>query len=152
MGSTSPSTKPTIFLVHGGLHNPSCWADTQKRLEQAGYPSSATALLSPGSLSPGIGPEEDIAAVRKDLEALVVDQGKDVVVVMHSYGGMVGGGAIEGLEKKRRQQRGEKGGVVACLFIAAFILVKGKNLTGLYPEPPAYVLPLVRPADCLPLP
>lgn len=71
----------------------------------------------------------DVAIVRRDLESLVGD-GKDVILVMHSYGGMAGGGAIEGLEVGRSP--GAKGGVKAAVFLAAFLTPKGKSLLGMF--------------------
>ena len=137
---TTISPNPVILFVHGAWHHPSCWEVIQKPLEQAGFPTRTATLASPGSPSPGAGLKEDVAAVRKDLDELVTGQGKDVVMVMHSYGGMAGGGAVKGLEKKQREQSGEKGGVTACLFIASFLVPKGKGLLGMFPDAPPYLV------------
>ena len=135
-------SKPTMLLVHSAWHHPSCWEPVQKSLSEVGYTSRASALVSPGSPSPGAGLRQDVEVVRKDLEELVA-QGKDVVMVMHSYGGMAGGGAVEGLEKSRRREAGKTGGVTGCVFIAAFLVPKGKSLIAAFPAVPPYLIPHV---------
>jgi hypothetical protein len=59
----------------------------------------------------------------------VVSAGKEVVLVMHSYGGIIGSEAVNGLEKAGRK---EKGGVVHALLIAAFLVSKGSSLLGIF--------------------
>ena len=41
---------------------------------------------------------------------------KDVLLVLHSYGGIPGCGAIEGLEESVRKDIGGKGGVIGCVY------------------------------------
>ena len=54
---------------------------------------------------------------------------KDVLLVLHSYGGVPGCGAINGLEKSVRESRGGRGGVIGCVFIAAMLPLKGQSLS-----------------------
>ena len=59
----------------------------------------------------------------------LVEDGKDVIVVMHSYGGVVGTKAIyEDLSKQPRQLKGLSGGVTGLLYICAFVLPVGASL------------------------
>lgn len=85
--------------------------------------------------------QEDTAAIRKALESLILSRGKTVVLVMHSYGGLVGTNAVVGLELSARVAKGERGGVAHCLFIAAFLVPKGNSLLGMFPKPPPYLQP-----------
>lgn len=125
----SHSEKPTIVFVHGAWHNPSCWDATRKELEKHSYSSVAPSLPSVGRSPSVTSHHEDTAVVRKELERLVVSEGKEVVLVMHSYGGIAGSEAVNGLEKAGRK---EKGGVISALFIAAFLVPKGNSLLGMF--------------------
>ncbi|KAL9620499.1 MAG: hypothetical protein Q9160_004968 [Pyrenula sp. 1 TL-2023] len=132
--------KPTLLFIHGAWHNPHCWASICQELESLGYPTAASSLISMGRENPAVQSHlADVAVVRKDLESLIGD-GKDVILVMHSYGGMAGGGAIEGLEVGRSD--GAKGGVRAAVFLAAFLTPKGKSLLGMFTDgTPEYLAP-----------
>ena len=70
-----------------------------------------------------------------------MEKGKNVVLVMHSYGGIAGTNAVSGLEAELRREEGKEGGVVHCLFVAAFLVPKGKSLLGMFPERPPYQIP-----------
>jgi len=72
------------------------------------------------------------AIVRKLLERSIVSECKDVVLIMHSYGGVAGGGAVSRLEKTARQEAGMEEGVIACVFLAAFLVSKGWGLLGMF--------------------
>ncbi len=125
----SQAEKPTIVLVHGAWHDSSCWDATREELTKHSYPSVVVKLPSVGSNPPVASHHEDTAAVRKELERVIVSEGKEVVLVMHSYGGIPGSEAVTGLEKAARK---EKGGVIHALFIAAFLVPKGNSLMGMF--------------------
>lgn len=133
------SEKPTVLLVHGAWHNASCWDPIRAELKKLSYPTEAVQLKSPGnSVTSHL---EDTDIVRKALESLIVSEGKTVILVMHSYGGVAGTNAVQGLEAATRQKNGEKGGIINCLFIAAFLVPRGKSLIGMFPESPPYLYP-----------
>ncbi|KAF2234936.1 alpha/beta-hydrolase [Viridothelium virens] len=134
------ASKPTILLIHGAWHDVSCWDRVRAQLSALSYPTATVALVSPGSKPAVKSHLEDVAVVRKELEHLIEKNGKDVVLVMHSYGGLAGAGAVEGLEKVRRNAAGEQGGVVAAVFIAAFLVDKGQSLLGQFPQKPPYLI------------
>lgn len=72
---------------------------------------------------------EDAACLRSVLDELIEMQSKDIVCVLHSYGGMVGTEAIhESLGKSVREGKGLRGGVVGILYMAAFVLPLGTHL------------------------
>ena len=95
----------------------------------------------PSSGNPVTSHLEDTAVVRKALQSLIVSEGKCVILVMHSYGGVAGTNAVSGLEATARMRNGEKGGVIHCLFLSAFLVPKGSSLIGMFPEPPPYLRP-----------
>ena len=48
---------------------------------------------------------------------------------MHSYGGVVGSNALERLSWQERNEKGQKGGVIAIVYMAAFLLPLGRSDT-----------------------
>jgi len=81
-------------------------------------------LPSAGASPPHEDMSEDVAAIRKCLTELV-SNGKEVVLVVHSYTGLPGSEAPKGLEKKERETNGLKGGVVKCVVINGFATPEG---------------------------
>jgi len=85
-GPGSPSSRPTVILVHGLYHNPAAWFVLRRRLERAGFAD----VRCYGYAS--FGREfEDIAA---GLAQLMLDAAPDapgarVALVGHSLGGLV---------------------------------------------------------------
>ncbi len=141
---SNSSEKPTVLLVHGAWHNASCWDPVRAELKKLSYPTEAVQLKSSGnSVTTHL---EDTAVIRKALESLIVIEGKTVVLVMHSYGGIAGTNSVQGLEAAARQEKGEKGGIIHCLFVAAFLVPKGKCLIEMFPEAPWYLYPNVSPS------
>lgn len=61
---------------------------------------------------------------------LVENQGKDVLMLMHSYAGMPGAGAATGLSNRVRQRQGKKGGVVGLVMISGFLVPEGLSCAG----------------------
>ncbi|OQE36733.1 hypothetical protein PENCOP_c011G06559 [Penicillium coprophilum] len=75
--------------------------------------------------------QADTEAITDVLQSLVEDEGKDVVVFMHSYGGMPGSAAASGLAKSQRMKEGKTGGVIGLLYLGAFIVAEGLSCAGL---------------------
>ncbi|KAL5331283.1 hypothetical protein ACEPPN_000813 [Leptodophora sp. 'Broadleaf-Isolate-01'] len=73
--------------------------------------------------------QEDAAFIHSTLLQLV-EQGKDVVLAMNSYGGFPGTEATKGLSKGEREKGGKEGGVVALVYLASFIPPVGTSLRG----------------------
>ena len=122
-------TKPTIVAVHGAWHGPECWRPLAKVLQSHGYNVRAVALPSvvdEGSQPPE-DPRDDIAAVREAILA-VLEEGSDVLVVPHSYGGIPTTSAVKGLDKESRQADGKQTSVVGLAPISAFIAREGEDL------------------------
>lgn len=73
----------------------------------------------------------DTEAITAVLRPLVEDEGKDVLLFMHSYAGMPGAAAATGLAKSQRTQEGKVGGVIGLLFLGAFVVPEGLSCAGL---------------------
>lgn len=72
----------------------------------------------------------DTEAIRAILNSLV-DEGKDVLLFLHSYAGMPGAAAATGLAKGQRAQEGKLGGVIGLLFLGAFVVPEGLSCASL---------------------
>ncbi|KXH35605.1 hypothetical protein CSAL01_02828 [Colletotrichum salicis] len=119
------TTKPTFVLAPGAWHKETCYSPAQELLESRGYPVEAVEYPSVGAEPPTKGLTDDANAVRAVLQRLA-DEGKEIVLVVHSYGGLVGANAVEGLGYKQRAKEGKKGGVITFVYLTAFVVPKGK--------------------------
>ncbi|KAF2754641.1 alpha/beta-hydrolase [Pseudovirgaria hyperparasitica] len=132
--------KPTIVFIHGAWHNYKCWNGVAEVLRADGIESVSLSLLSVGIRDTPLGSHiEDSQALHEKIKD-IVEEGKDVIIVMHSYGGLAGSDAIEGLVKNG-ENGSTQGGVVAAIYVSAFIAPKGENLLGVFPSPPPYLKP-----------
>jgi pimeloyl-ACP methyl ester carboxylesterase len=88
------SSKPTLVLVPGAWHTPEAWNKVTSLLEAKDY--KCIPVILPSTLSnPSTTFFDDIEAVR-DAILSETRQGRNVVVVVHSYGGAVGCSAVKG--------------------------------------------------------
>ncbi|KAL1988106.1 hypothetical protein VTN96DRAFT_1137 [Rasamsonia emersonii] len=137
----STATKPTIVIVQGSFQTPLFYGALLTGLLDAGYPVIHPRLPSCTNVDDADFPTrtltDDSLAVTVAIQRLVEAEGKTVVVVMHSYGGLVGSNAIpEELSYSYRQSRGFAGGVIHLFYFCAFILGKGQSVLGVFGESP----------------
>lgn len=103
---------PAIVLVQGSFQLPEVYHKLADALRALGYEvhqPTLPSLTEPELASKTIG--DDASAVRFQVQTLV-DEGKTVVVVMHSYGGLVGSEAVlKDLSFDQRKSNGLSGGV-----------------------------------------
>ncbi|KAL2059928.1 hypothetical protein VTL71DRAFT_10083 [Oculimacula yallundae] len=119
--------QPTVFFVPGAWHGPEGFDAVRDLLKPLGYPTEAIAHPSIGAEPPNKTLADDTASTRTAIEKLV-DAGKKVVVVAHSYGGVVGSCAVEDLGFAERKAAGKVGGVINFVYMTAFALPKGVSL------------------------
>lgn len=119
--------KPLIYILHGAWHSPQYFEAAKGKLEALDYTVICPKQPSTGASSPTVTLSDDAAQVRAELDLLVED-GLEVFVVMHSYGGLVGSEAAAGLGRVERSKRGLRGGVIGLLYVCAFILPLGHHL------------------------
>jgi pimeloyl-ACP methyl ester carboxylesterase len=106
--ATTPA-KPTVVLVHGAFADASGWAGTIDRLRSAGYP-----VLAPANPLRGVALD---AAYIKSVLATIKGP---IVLVGHSYGGMVITNAATG-----------NANVKALVYVAAYVPDEGDTVAGL---------------------
>ncbi|KAG4444259.1 hypothetical protein IFR05_000234 [Cadophora sp. M221] len=122
------SGKPTIVIAPGAWQLPIGFSGFVSLLQGAGYATEVVNYPSVGGTgSPLPGLVEDVAATREILSK-VLDERKEVVLLCHSYGGVVGSCAVEGYSVVERKKEGKKGGVKLVVYMTAFMIPKGKSL------------------------
>lgn len=124
------ATKPTILLIPGAWFQPSTYDSFISHLQQLSFP---TAYAPYPSLNPSHPATADAAhdtetVLQESLLPLIEDEGKEVVIVMHSYGGVPGSSAARGLGKVQRVGEGKTGGVVGLIYISGFVLPGGASV------------------------
>jgi pimeloyl-ACP methyl ester carboxylesterase len=119
--------KPHIVLVPGAWHAPFYMDTMVSKIQSFGYTVHARQMPAVGSSSPPTDLTTDIAALHSTVEE-AIDKDNDVVVICHSWGGIVTGSGLTGLSKQERQAGGKEGGVVRVGYMAAFILDVGVSL------------------------
>ncbi|KAI0965344.1 Alpha/beta hydrolase fold-1 [Xylaria arbuscula] len=124
-----PGSSPIVFFTPGAWHRPWVFDDVRRILSTRGFKTESSSLATPGSTGPNVGLPADTAQIRSALKNLVND-GKEVVVVAHSYGGLVTSNAVEGLGIEQRTRDGFKGSVIMILYLAAFALPANDRLSG----------------------
>lgn len=125
---------PTIVLVPGAWHSPVHYNLLFSQLKLSGYPIISGRLPSCSSPKPQI---ETVAGdadyIREALLLPQINAGKDVVLVMHSYGGCPGSAAAAGLNKAARRVAGKQGGILGLIFMCGFIAHEGESLLSTLP-------------------
>ncbi|MEU8639145.1 alpha/beta fold hydrolase [Amycolatopsis sp. NPDC048633] len=84
----------TFLLVHGAWHSGRCWDRVVPRLEAAGHRVLAPSLTGYGDKAHLLSPEVGLGTHIDDIAGLLEDE-RDVVLVGHSYAGMVISGVAD---------------------------------------------------------
>lgn len=126
-------SKPAILLFPGSFVRPVLgYQPIIDHLTREGYEIKG---LHPPSVGPGPrqgrdGPAptmyDDAALIATEAEKLA-DEGKDVIVIGHSYGGVPVSQAPKDLSKDQRQAQGKPGGIVRLGYITSLVPALGKS-------------------------
>ena len=120
---------PTIVIIPGACHTPAHYQPFASALQSADFTVAVVSLPSIGA-SPGLKDfDEDVVAIHKVVSSLV-DDGIEVVMLLHSYGGLPGSAAMKGLGAKERARDGKEGGVRRLVYVSSDILKEGEALPG----------------------
>ncbi|KAL8628151.1 hypothetical protein Q9189_006128 [Teloschistes chrysophthalmus] len=132
------SPKPTIILVPGGWQSPTIFSLILPALERFGY-SVVPISLPSTTTDPAVSSfAPDVDAVRNVVTSCLA-VGKDVVMIMHSYGGLVGCEALKEMdmeEQEKRQKEGatevsagtlRRGRVLRLGFLAGLVFPVGRS-------------------------
>ena len=121
---------PVILIVQGYFQVPEVYQKLSNSLKAQGFHSVHPSLPSCTNVNDPDFPQrsliDDALVMRMELIRLIEYEKKTVVVVMHSYGGLVGSEAVaEELSYTKRKAQGLAGGVVHLFLYAAFLLEEG---------------------------
>ncbi|KAH8423374.1 esterase/lipase family protein [Aspergillus melleus] len=134
---TSSKPKPTIVLVHGAWHKPTHYAELVSALRDLGYELHVPALPSmKGDWPPTADLETDTRYLHDYVERLAQD-GRQIVILLHSYGGQVGTNALARLclsvETRTQQSLPASGGaVIHLIYMCALVLLEGRSMMGIF--------------------
>lgn len=124
------SSKPTIVLIPGAWHTPAPYRPLLEALEALGHPTISKRL--PSVISPDIKDEDipsytlanDVAFVRENILLPELEK-NDVILVGHSYGGVVCGAAAHGLG---RGESTAPHSVLGLVYLCALVGISDKPL------------------------
>jgi len=89
-------TRKTFVLVHGAFHGGWCWRRVSDLLEQKGHKVFSPTLTGLGERSHLLSKDTDLDTHITDVVNVIKwEDLKDVCLVVHSYGGWPGSGAVE---------------------------------------------------------
>lgn len=117
--------KPIFVVFPGSFHLQNCLQPLISELEVQGYESKSATLSTTDSKDGTI--EDDVNMMRSILVPLI-DQGRKVVLVLHSYAGFPGSIAIQGLSKSEIQVKGSSGGLIGIVYMCAFVPHEGASV------------------------
>jgi pimeloyl-ACP methyl ester carboxylesterase len=112
---------PSLVFVPGAWHTPEYWGKVISAMESHKYRCAPVTLPTTQSTSTSVNFSHDVKAVH-DTIAAETAQGFDVVVVVHSYGGVVGSSAVKGFTQQSSDKSSAtdtKTGRVIGLFMVA---------------------------------
>lgn len=112
--------KPVIVFVQGSWHQLLHYEQFLCSLRNKGYTVISPELPSCSDNVPTNPTEADIGLIRAESRKLVED-GKEVVAIAHSYGGIVMTEALYGLGIKERTGKGLQGGIRMLIYNTAFL-------------------------------
>ncbi|KAF2684508.1 alpha/beta-hydrolase [Lentithecium fluviatile CBS 122367] len=121
------SPKPILALVPGSFNPSSVYAPLLVTFTSHGYAAHPIDLRTVGK-KPGSPPSmyDDAAHINSEL-AKLADEGEEIVLVGHSYGGIPVSESIKGVSKAEREKMGKKGGVVRVAYMTALVPEVGGN-------------------------
>ena len=115
-----------FVLVHGGWHGGWCWQRVTPLLQAAGHVVYAPTLTGLGERSHLASPEINLSTHIQDiLNVLIYEELTDVVLVGHSYSGMVIAGVAD-----RAPER-----VTGLVYLDAFVPEDGQSLQDIFRPP-----------------
>lgn len=130
---------PVIVLVPGAFGTPAGFDKLASFLGEAGFSTRPGAYPSCNPSDPSTATSKsDSLSLRNNVLIQLLDrEQRDVVVIAHSYGGVVAGCAVKGLDKRTRAGHGHSTSVVGLIYVAGNITLEGETLLeavgGVYP-------------------
>lgn len=118
-------SKPDIVIFAGAYQLAASLSGFQKALEGVGFATHAFTLPSVGDANTDMRDDE---IYMKDKIQSVLDAGKDVLVVAHSYAGFPCAAAMAHFHALSQSASGAQKTLVGVIYLAAFIPMKGDSV------------------------
>ena len=116
----------TFVLVHGAWHGGWCWRRVSDLLEKKGHKVFAPTMTGLGERSHLLDPKVNLATHVTDIVNIITWEGlSDIVLVGHSYGGVI----ISGVAEQLREAIG------SIVFLDAFVPESGDSLAAKASQP-----------------
>ena len=124
------ATKPTILLIPAAWSHPSTYDVFISHLQHLSFPTAYAPYPSINPSHPAItdAAHDAETVLQQSLLPLIQNEDKDVIIVMHSYGGVPGSSAARGLSMIQRKKKGEKGGIIGLIYISGIVLPAGASV------------------------
>ncbi|KAI1458314.1 alpha/beta-hydrolase [Annulohypoxylon moriforme] len=122
--------RPSILLIPGSFGIPDFYNNIFKEIAAKGYEIKGLHLpsvaLKDGARGAPPTMYDDAAFIAKEVTTLA-DEGKDVMLIGHSYGGVPITQSTKGLTKGERQKQGKIGGIVRLSYMTALVPSLGSS-------------------------
>lgn len=123
--SASVAKKRHFVLVHGAWHGGWAWKFVANQLTRAGHNVSTPSLSGLGEHSHTATPDIDLSTHVEDIVSLILMEDlSDIVLVGHSYSGMVLPGVLSAVKDR----------IESAIFLDAFTPTPGQALSDFIPE------------------
>jgi pimeloyl-ACP methyl ester carboxylesterase len=130
--ATSP-VKPVILLLHGAWHLPKHYERLVSALRtEGGYQVHCPEMPSVNDALPPNKTLDDDVRCARSAAMDILQTGKDLAVLMHSYGGVVGTSAVAGLHQAREVNGRTSGRVVSLIYMTAFVPFEDQSLAAMF--------------------
>lgn len=113
---------PTLLFIHGAWHSRDCWSNVIPALEKHGYRCLSPQVEFCGTETP----VHSLAGSISQIQTIIADEtinGRNVVLINHSFGGVVGCSAVKGFTEKdpSRLNNNNSGRVIGIIQLCAFM-------------------------------
>jgi pimeloyl-ACP methyl ester carboxylesterase len=116
----------TFVLVHGAWHGGWCWRRVADALEKKGHKVFAPTMTGLGACSHLLSKDVNLATHITDIVNFIEWENlSDIVLVGHSYGGMIINGVAEKMPNK----------IASIVFLDAFVPANGESLADTASQP-----------------
>ncbi|KAJ5376138.1 hypothetical protein N7509_013024 [Penicillium cosmopolitanum] len=121
-------SQPTLVVIPGSFSPPALYKNFVDNLRSLDFEAIVEPLQSAirRESSPSSSMYDDASHFREVISKLA-DQGKDIVLIPHSYGGIVANESAKGLLKSDRSKAGKAGGIVEIVNISTLTPAVGET-------------------------
>jgi len=123
--ATPPAARHTFVLIHGAWHGGWCWSRVAERLRSGGHTVCTPTLTGLGERRHLISPQVNLDTHIEDvLNVIEFEELSNVVLVGHSYAGIVISGVADRLPERLRH----------LVFLDSLLLENGKSIFSSFPR------------------